>query len=185
MKKSILFTFFALTLSTFASGIDWKLNTLSTANYMVGADGNKLTGTAYLMLTDDVTSTTFTSEQDIINLALGGSEGSIAIVNGVNTNLKTTTDNRLVAPTEYSFTVLIFDSGSGSYYTTASKTYAAYNPGADADHYGGQVQMTMTAGDLYATAAKRGTQDWVSVPEPSTAALALAGLALLLKRRRA
>ena len=192
MKKAILLLLAAMALPVSAASIDWILNTGGSSNYMVGEDGNKLTGTAYLMLVDDVSSATFTSEQDIINLAIGGSDGAISITDGVNKTKTTATDNRLTAPTEYTFTVLVFDSSASSYYVAdaSNKTYAAYNLGASVDNYGTPIQASFNAKELYATSALRGTQTYTplatpSVPEPSSAALALAGLALLLKRRRA
>ena len=187
MKKLILFALVALTLPVSAASINWQLNTLASANYMVGEDGNKLTGTAYLMLTDSLAGVTFTSEQDIIDLAVGGSEGAVSIVDGVNKNVNTATDSRLVAPTEYSFTVLLFDKTNNSFYTSEARSNATYNLGADLDNYGTATEIKFTAAQVFATAAKRGTQTWtaVGVPEPSSAMLGLLGLGLLLKRRKA
>ena len=189
MKKTILLALLALALPASAGSIDWKLSTGAATNYMVDQDKNKLNGTAYLVLTSDYESATISTLDDITSLALGGD--SIAISDGVNLDTKTTTDARITpvdGSTMISFTVLVYDPGSSSFYASAAKTQTAYQ--LSGDEFTDAKQVSFLAANLYATAAKRGTQDWhaapaVSVPEPSSAALALAGLALLLKRRRA
>jgi len=181
MKKTVLLLFLALTLPSFAASVDWKLNTGATSNYMVGKDGEKLTGTAFLLLASDV-SDSFTSVSQIEAVALG----SAAISSGVNTTTQTATSSKLTAPTEYTFAVLIYDSSAKSFYeAAATKKQAAYNLGADTDHYGTATQISFTAANVYASAQTRNTQSWTSVPEPSVALMGLLGLGMLLKRRRA
>ena len=188
MKKSILLVLLALALPASAGTIDWKLNTAATSNYMVDQDGNKLNGTAYLVLTDEYTAATISTLDDITSLALGGD--SLAITDGVNKDLVTTTDSRITpvdGTTLISFTVLLYDTANGSFYASTARSQTAYQ--LSGDEFTDQKQASFNAVELYATAAKRNTQTWhpapASVPEPSSAALALAGLALLLKRRRA
>ena len=187
MKKSILLALLALALPASAGTIDWIMNTMADSNYMVGTDGNKLTGSAYLVLTSEYESATVETLNDITGLALGGD--SLVIENGVNKTVKTTTDDRITPVdglTALSFTVLVYDSVNNAFYASAEKTQKAYQ--TSGDNYTDPKQVSFTAANLYATANKRGTQTYhalVSVPEPSSAALALAGLALLLKRRRA
>ena len=66
----------------------------------------------------------------------------------------------------------------GKTYYWASDTYTVTDSGANWD--GTTLKYTMSQ-----TAASGPNNNWTAVPEPSTAALALAGLALLLKRRKA
>ena len=83
--------------------------------------------------------------------------------------------------------MLSYVSGGKTYYNLGSETYTvsgmadstsslnAFKPAASTFSYGSSSEGTsVSAGS-----------GWVAVPEPSTAALALAGLALLLKRRKA
>ena len=178
MKKIILSALAALAIPASAASIDWTLNTAAAANYMVGKDGNKLNGTAYLLLTSDVA--TFDSESAIQDVALG----SATITDGVNKTKQTATSDKLVAPTSYSFSVLVFDSSSASYFlASAPKSEQAYNLSGDV--YTDAKSITFSAAQLYASATTRGTQTYTSVPEPATAALALLGLGLLIKRRKA
>ncbi len=83
--------------------------------------------------------------------------------------------------------LLSYVSGGKTYYNLSSATYevtgvanatstlSQYKPAAATFAYG-----TKSAGSSVSAGS-----GWVAVPEPSTAALALAGLALLIKRRRA
>ena len=185
MKKSILLAVLALALPASAASIDWTMNTAAASNYMVGSDGKKLTGVAYLMLTDSLTDevlATFKTQDAIQEQALG--KAGVTITDGINKATTTTTDSRLSAPYSYSFTVLIYDTVNNEYFKSSTfKEQTAYN--LSGDDYTDPKAISFNAQQLYATSTLRGTQTYVSVPEPSTAALALAGLALLLKRRKA
>ena len=84
--------------------------------------------------------------------------------------------------------LLSYTSGGKTYYNIAATTYTL-SGFADAtstvDSYKlAASAMTYTTADASTTKAAPGG-GWTVVPEPSTAALALAGLALLLKRRKA
>ena len=183
MKKTIVLALLALAVPAFAASIDWKLNT-GRSGYMTNSKGDKLTGTAYLLLTSDIAD--FKSEQEIKNAALGdGDENSwLSIENGVNTGTKTTTDGDLIAPTKYSFTVVVYDSVAKEYFTSSTyKEQTTYNLGGD--EYADATQITFSAAQMYADADSRGTQTYHAVPEPSVAIMGLLGLGMLLKRRRA
>lgn len=84
--------------------------------------------------------------------------------------------------------LLSYTTGGKTYYNIAATTYTL-SGFADAtstvDSYKlAASAMTYTTADASVTKASPGG-GWTVVPEPSTAALALAGLALLLKRRKA
>ena len=169
--------------SASAASIDWELNT-GRNGYMTDSTGAKLTGTAYLMLTDTLTGVSFTSEQDIVDLALGGSSGSLSIANGVNKTTMTSTDDRLTAPTSYSFTVLVFDSVNKEYFlSSAANSETAYN--LSGDEYTDAKTVSFSASQMYADATTRNTQTYVPVPEPSVALMGLIGIGMLIRRRKA
>ena len=79
------------------------------------------------------------------------------------------------------FAMLVTTVQDGQTYYWASDTYTVTDSG---DYWSGTSQtftMNVTPADAMGTNGDK----WTAVPEPSTAALALAGLALLLKRRKA
>ncbi len=79
------------------------------------------------------------------------------------------------------FAVLVTTTQDGKDYYWASSTYTVTDSGTNWN--GTRTTYTMSQ-----TAASGPNSNWTAVPEPSTAALALAGLAglaLLLKRRKA
>lgn len=76
------------------------------------------------------------------------------------------------------FAVLATTEQDGQTYYWASDTYTVTDSGSNWDSTALKYTMSQTA-------ASGPNSNWTAVPEPSTAALALAGLALLLKRRRA
>ena len=183
MKKIVLLALAAIAIPASAASIDWTLNTAAAANYMVGSDGNKLNGTAYLLLTSDANSLgTFAAADKFLTAMEDVALGSATITDGINKTKQTATSDKLVAPTSYSFSVLVFD-GSSYYVASAAKSMTAYN--LTGDVYTDAKAITFTANEMYASAAKRGTQAYVAVPEPATAALALLGLGLMIKRRKA
>jgi hypothetical protein len=90
---------------------------------------------------------------------------------------------------EYSYGVVLTykDSSNKTWYNISSDVYTI---GANvADNATGQSHEFEFSFEKNGTVAKLSSSNvgggWVAVPEPSTAALALAGLALLLKRRKA
>ncbi len=85
------------------------------------------------------------------------------------------------------FTVLLaYEKEGTTYYNLSSATYAI---AGITDNRGTETMspsMAFTYSDGGSSSTIKGGGGWtVAVPEPSTAALALAGLALLLKRRKA
>ena len=84
--------------------------------------------------------------------------------------------------------LLAYTSGEKTYYNIASTTYTLSgfsDAGSVIDKYNLVASdMTYTTSSSTSGSVSPGG-GWTAVPEPSTAALALAGLALLLKRRKA
>ena len=79
------------------------------------------------------------------------------------------------------FAMLVTTVQDGKTYYWASDTYTV----SDSDTNWNGTSQTYTMNVLPANAMGANGEKWTAVPEPSTAALALAGLALLLKRRKA
>ena len=80
------------------------------------------------------------------------------------------------------------DSAENKTYYHLGGTYL-FDTSLDTEHGGtytpGTKMFTWTDAAVASNSSGPAAQGWVAVPEPSTAALALAGLALLLKRRKA
>ena len=193
MKKLLALSVLALAIDTIqAANIQWTLNT--GAATMRAADGSTVLngGTAYLILANDLSSI----QGDIVggngfstiigNYALD----SAGITGGkINPTTRTADTNKIVAGTAYDFQVLVYDATADKYYATSTKNQKAYDPLSSDDALQIPKAITLGATDLYAV---RGTatanapyQEGTSVPEPATGALALAGVALLFRRRRA
>ena len=81
--------------------------------------------------------------------------------------------------------LLHYNDGSKDWYNLSTAVYTMANGVADPPTNPDKANFTFS----YSTAGETGKLSagggWTAVPEPSTAALALAGLALLIKRRRA
>ena len=88
----------------------------------------------------------------------------------------------LTAGETYSFGLLYYstDSKGDGYFKIATVSSQAYDP-ADPT----SVQDAKTSFTTFGNASYGTEKAFSAVPEPSTAALALAGLALLIRRRKA
>ena len=80
--------------------------------------------------------------------------------------------------------LLTYKSGDDTYYNIASSTYTLSGITGDNSSPEAATFSFSYSGPTESSSIKSGS-GWTAVPEPSTAALALAGLALLIKRRRA
>ena len=89
-------------------------------------------------------------------------------------------DDRLTAATQYTFGLLVYDTDSDGniWYKVATANQVAYVDGADArDQKVATLAFAKLANDTQAA--------WTAVPEPATAAMALLGIGMMLKRRKA
>ena len=194
MKKLLTFALLATVGVANAASINWNYN--FGTRTIKDSDGNKLTGTAYLILADDladIQAAADPSDPSAFLDALNDAKlDSIGISGGKSTSTTgTASDSDLVAGTEYDFQVLIYDTAKNQYYVSTSKRYAAYDGASDDPALAKPVEAKFSGAELGATTGSNpNTNEWSSatpsgVPEPATGALALAGIALLFKRRKA
>ena len=187
-----LATFILLTLAAIsvnAAQIDWKIGLSSNKFY--DAKGNELASVdAYLILESNydgweskLSTPSSASEVGSVLSSISLDGAAKKYVDLSTSGTFTSASSDLTAGTRYNFYLIVVDPSTGNYLDLGSKNQGAYNAGDTA------TTITWTAAQSVFTTNPSKTQynkdAWTSVPEPSTAALALAGLALLLKRRKA
>ena len=187
MKKLIAGLAVAMAVSVVnAASINWTVTGSVTA-VVNDYQGSPYAGTVYLVKAADLSSITFAdTEQNKADFTTALNALTITTttpgVDGKKPSVskQVVTDNALTAGTVFSFGLLIVseDAQGVGYYKVLKANGTPYVTGADA---WAQTTLTTPWNTL-------GTQSWVkayAVPEPATGALALAGLALLFRRRRA
>lgn len=197
--KNIIITLSLVVIATMshAASINWTMSgSTTTVLYAPKTDGKNSTSplsnaTLYLMLgsSENLTklseATTSTIESVLGNLALNknystSSTGTRPTISGV-----VVSDDSLSAGTLTTFALVVLgsDSDGGKWYKYITPTGTPY---ADGTAVADQTKLTTAWAQMTSTAATAAQWNAVTpVPEPSTAVLALAGLALLLKRRKA
>ena len=196
MKKLLALTLLATFAGTAsAASIQWTLSSGAATIKASGSTSALSGGTAYLILATDLANIEgdIDGGQSFSDIIDGYALGNAAITNGKNLTTQTATSDKITAPTYYDFQVLIYDADADQYYSTTVKNQKAYDPTSSDDALQVPTAITLTATDLAATRGatastanwQDGTKSTPDVPEPATGALALAGVALLFKRRRA
>ena len=196
MKKLIAILAVAgFSISAQAVSLQWAVNTIAFG----GSTLNATTGvnlTAYLIYLgngDDVTVGSSYTESQLTTFISSTSSTEGSQISGTNARGIATATFKPTAedPTTLNGNVygmlLTFVSEGKTYYNLSAETYKVTGI---ANETSTLDKWTITAGQQnYTTAAASSSVakggGWTAVPEPSTAALALAGLALLLKRRKA
>ena len=182
MKKLLVLALCA-TVAGFASAgsIQWEIS-MGRNGFIADSNGDKMTGTLYFLLTADAESLEDSVASNLFADTLDSKKlGSMELTNGKNTALNTVTDSSLTVGETYSFSLIVFDTANQQYYVSDARTEKAYDEGADVVSPNRVTFTTSQVGSTFSATWK----STAAVPEPSSAALALAGLALLLKRRRA
>ncbi len=206
MKKTLtILSFFLLALTSQAVGFTWKSGAQVSFGDSLVSDLTPKTYTAYLVYlgsgswgsttigesgltlanTDKATGDTLTS--------LSGKTGALAKRNSQFSGSfdhaigSTTSTGYTVAAGDYFGVYLSYTDGDGkTWYNLSSSVYRIPTTADDAsalDDASFSFASTKTKVASGSSVSVGG--GWTAVPEPSTAALALAGLALLLKRRKA
>ena len=207
MKKLLTLALaMALVVVSNAANINWSVSgNTSTYVYLPNDDGTAsgsslYSGTVYLILASDLSSlsghTTQSDFEDALaDLTLATATSSSGVKPDVNKVL--VSDDQLVAATSTTFAMLVYgtDKDGNGYYKAATATAT---PWADGTAANAQKTVTTAWAKLAADTQAPYTSAWTlqqdpvnpddptpGVPEPATGALALAGVALLFKRRRA
>lgn len=192
MKHLATFILVALSAMTAGAGsINWKIG--GASNKFYDSTGSELASVdAYLLLsenysnwTDNLSNPSTISEiaSVLTSLSLDGPKEYVDLsTSGEFTSSSTS----LTVGTRYDFYLIVVNPSTGEYLDLGMKNQGAYKDGETA------TTISWTAAQSVFTTNPAKSQynanAWHSVPmvpEPSSAALALAGLALLLKRRRA
>ena len=171
----------------FGAAIDWTLSGMNTAltDYAGNTAGKT---TVYLVLADNksIASITDVAGEDAFTTALG-SITVATVSSGTDGKKPATTTATFESPlldagTSYTFGMLYVSNdtdGNGFYRLLKSQSSVAAYDSSDPS----SSQAVSLSWSTMKSAAW--TKGYTAVPEPSTVALALAGLALLLKRRKA
>jgi len=186
MKKTILFLMVALlTASAHGASIAWNVANIAFDGSKITDAGTEFTASLFYLgnggsLADSYTATDISS-LDIKKSVTGTTS------KGANADTYTLTPG--VDKNGDVFGMLLsYTTGGKTYYNISSTTYTL-SGFSDAGSVVGK--FTVAAASMsYGTKNDSATSvspggGWTAVPEPSTAVLALAGLALLLKRRKA
>ena len=181
MKKFITMMAVALVaISASAASIDWAVN-LGRSGKFVDSTGADMNGTIYLVLADTTFDAT-TAEEFEAQLA-AATLGTDTVTSGKNSgSTLTATSDALVARSaggeQYNFAVLVYDSANAQYYMSASNAQYAYDKAA------GEDATSIKFSAAQATGSANWTSAYTAVPEPASAMLALAGVAMLIRRRK-
>ena len=143
-----------------------------TTVYLILADATSLAS-----ITDVANLTDFTTALDSITIGTVESDSAGKKPNPITT---TVSSSKLTAGTSYTMASIYIsvDPDGNGFYKMATGVGVAYDPSVE----GSSGSISTDWGTMRSASWTKG---YTAVPEPSTAVLAFAGLALLLKRRRA
>ena len=174
-----------IAMTTHAASIDWKITGMNSviSDYLGNAAANT---TIYLVFgtTADIASITEAADKDAFSSALSAitiaTTSSASDGKKPSTTTTTVSHASLTASQDYTLGMLYLseDADGNGFFRVTTALGTAYDP-----------SVVGSSGSVSTSWANMKSASWTkgyeAVPEPSTAALALAGLALLLKRRRA
>ena len=188
MKKFItLMVLAAASISAYGASINWNISGVNNAldNYTGGAAANT---TVYLVLGDAASKALLTSstqlDTDFFSALAGITINTVtSAVDGKKPAVTAdivSTSALLTAGATYTFGMLYVsqDALGNGYYAWASASGTAYN--YDPEDLSGASPVSLSWATMNSSSWTQG----YAVPEPATAALALAGLAMLIRRRK-
>ncbi len=195
MKKfGILALLLAACTAAQAASITWQLNTSAKVNFDSSSIGKN--GSMYVVyLGTENTLASLTYADVMGKTAVGDSPYATSLgqveTKEVTVSVAESTCNPSGCENSYFAAYMQYESGGKTYINVSSTVFALTGADVNAFLTEGTAVPSSSFGftdskpttSLSTTSASSG--GWVAVPEPSTAALALAGLALLLKRRKA
>ena len=191
MKKLLTFVILAAVASTAsAASVDWKYNS-GRNGFIADSKGNATSGPVYLIFANDASALATAAENDTFASTLENLKlDSVALTSAGKWNGtvdKTATSDKLTVGTSYDFAIVVYDSAANQYYVSATATQQAYDETAENPVKKGISLGATQIGSTYSGANWASTKpsSTPDIPEPATGALALAGVALLFKRRRA
>jgi len=207
MKKIIIMGAIALICASAQCGsINWAMTGNTLTRTIEGFTGNALSTTArsgievYLMIEGDMSSAVSAYLNGTLSSLAMGSATSVGNTGGIEAN--EISNSALVNGTTVSFGAIAFitidASNAASMFGTGGGGTAGLIPQEDwSKYYGTYYTMIGTLDQLVQSAPDQVmaisfssglghnmTGGWVMIPEPATAGLALAGLALLFRRKR-
>ncbi len=186
MKKTLAILAVALlATSTQAASIAWTLSNVAFNGSKLTSVGEELTVSLFYLGNGGSIADSYTaSEISSLNVVKTSSGTNTKSANTGSYVLSTTSNSN----GDVFGLLLTYVTGGKTYYNIAATTYTLEG---FTDDTSSPEKYQIAASDMNYT-VKDGTSSsvakgggWTAVPEPSTAALALAGLALLLKRRKA
>ena len=208
MKKLIAILMAGSTLTASAISFTWSPTAQVKFGDSLVSDLNPATYTAYLVYlgTDGawgsttITKTALTLDSESGDLATGDSKESSAGLTGIRAannskftgnfnyalGANTSTGHTVAAGDSFGVYLQYTDSDGKVWFNVSESVYTIDSQATDittlpaASFAFGNGKTQVASGSSVSSGS-----GWVAVPEPSTAMLALAGLALLLKRRRA
>ena len=181
MKKLLVFSILALAVCAQAATVKWNWKSDAVVKFDSTSVGGN--ATAYLLFIGDesVSKYTFNEYVEMASSAVTTASTKVGKVNTSGVTVDATPGNFV--------TMLSYKSGDDTYWNVSSSVYTLTQSGIDDLTNSGTPlpDSSFSFSNTVKTEAGSGTVGggWAMVPEPSTAALALAGLALLLKRRKA
>ena len=190
MKKLLTLAALVAAVTTQAASIQWTFSGITTsAKQIKDYTGTAMNGTLYLILSKDASSLSGATSKSAFEEALDDiTLGTTTVTSGKVSGTTVVNSTALTAVEDngpkYTFQVVVYDPANSYYYLSATKTEYAYDASAETPS---PTSISFGFNDVGETYRNNGNIAWspAAVPEPSTAALALAGLALLLKRRKA
>jgi len=183
MKRILAIVLVALVASAQAATVKWNWQSSAGVKFDTTSLGGN--GTAYLLFIGSDSIDTYTFDEYVTMAQTENTPVATAATKMSKINATVTTPD-----TAGNFvSVLSYKNGDDLYWNVASEVYALTQANIDALVNDGTAipNSSFVHSSTVNSTAGSGTVGggWAMVPEPSTAALALAGLALLIKRRRA